>query len=123
MMYVIETGHGFDWSSEQVRTFLMGGIFSSLIFACRILWSLRERLSVLHRDIRGDDKNPGLIDIVKDNTREIQKIKLRNYKVDILDEFEHEEYSGVERRHTSRRVRDKLADTNEHEHHLPEDPT
>lgn len=107
----LQDARGFDWSGEQVRTFLMGGIFSSVMFACRVLLMIQKKTEVLHRDIRGDEKNPGLIDIVRNNTEEIQKIKLRDYKIDILDAAEKEMHPGQDRRHGPRRARDKMADT------------
>jgi hypothetical protein len=114
IVFVQSHGVGFDWSSEQVRTFLMGGIFSSVLFACRVLLMIQKKTEVLHRDIRGDEKNPGLMDIVKRNSDAIEKIKLRNYKIDILDAAEKDLHPGENRRHSNRRARDKMSDTYEH---------
>lgn len=106
--------HGFDWSGEQVRTFMMGLIASGVGLACRLLWSMRDRLGVLHRDIRGDEKNRGLMDIVAENTHHIEQLQLRNYKMDILEAVESDLHTGPDRRRGPRRIRDQMADTYEH---------
>lgn len=114
---VMQEAHGFDWSGEQVRTFIMGLIAAGVGFCCRLLWGVREDTHGLKRDIRGDDKVPGLMDAVAGNTRRLEEIEKRNFKIDILDAAEKEMHPGVDRRQGPRRIRDQLADTYQTDEH------
>lgn len=114
LFFAENSGGAFDWTGDQIRTIESTILVLLVGYGARMLYCLRDDVRNLHRDIRGDEKFPGLIDAVAGNTKRIDLIEKRNLKIDILDDVEHELHPGPDRRTGPRRVRDKMADTYEH---------
>lgn len=124
------TAHDFNWFGDQARTILMTVMTGAVSFCARMLWSLRDDMRDVKRDLHGTDGQNGIKSDVKLLVKRVDAIEDRNIAIDAVSEAERHLWPHPDRRQGPRRLHDVVRDafdermhqtTDEHQAHPPED--
>jgi hypothetical protein len=97
---------GFSWTGDQMRTVLMTLLTTSAGIIVRLLYTLRDEVRDMKRDLRGNGDGEGLIKTVQRYGRRLDALEDRNIAVDAVAEAERREHPEGDRRVGLRRKRD-----------------
>jgi hypothetical protein len=104
ILWLQQTNDGIHWTGDDVRTTLIGMITAMIGIALRLIWTMRDDVRDMKRDIHGSDGNNGI-------KSDIRLIKTR---VDVIEDWGiasgaaqslgNAQYRGPERRAGPRRM-------------------
>jgi hypothetical protein len=97
---------GFSWTGDQMRTVLMTLLTTSAGIIVRLLYTLRDEVRDMKRDLRGNGDGEGLIKRVTRNERRLDALEDRNIAIDAVEAAEQREHPEIDRRVGLRRKRD-----------------
>jgi hypothetical protein len=97
---------GFSWTGDQMRTVLMTLLTTSAGIIVRLLYTLRDEVRDMKRDLRGNGDGEGLIKKMQRFATRLDALEDRNIAIDAVADAERREHPDPDRRVGPRRKRD-----------------
>lgn len=105
---------GINWTGDTVRTWMQGGVLTCLGIAVRLLWTLRDYVRDLKREI------PAIRKSLAAHEKEIRWLTGKRIAQEAVEEAERQSWPHGNRRHHHRRDRDIVNDALAHDEHTDE---
>jgi len=97
---LMDSSGGFLWTSDEVRTWMLGVMTGMVGLALRVLWTLRDDVRDMKKAVPKIEHGLAL------HEKEIRWLTSKRIAQEAIEEAERQNYQGKDRRHELRRDRD-----------------